>query len=189
MGAITSAVIAGMAGAAGTAAGNVAVAGYVGSMAAATAVSGVASAVGGAVVAAAPYVSVGSGLYSAERTYAAGKEAEDLADKNAATIRAEAEEEVRRVSLQQEAAVGEARAAMGAGGTGQSSLATFLSKVQEEQSADVNWIRRSGTTKSDIARSEGTTTRKQAVASSVGTVANTANTWMQMNPAPSAASA
>lgn len=118
-------------------------------------------------------ISAGASLIGARKQKKAGKEAQRLADQNAARQRKETEETVRRTGASQRQAFGLTRAAGAASGIrGGGSTAQYLEEMQKTFQEDLDWITESGGSQESIMRAEGRLAKKQASAGAWGTIAS-----------------
>lgn len=93
-------------------------------------------------------------VYSTER---AAAEQKKLAAANAARIKAENEEALRRLKKQQEVTMAEARARAAASGvTTEGTQKTYLDEMAEAFKSETDWLRASGASQAFITQREGT---------------------------------
>lgn len=104
----------------------------------------------GAVVAAA------GAAYTAYSAHEAAAEQKKIAAANAARIKAENEEALRRLKKQQEATMAEARARAAASGvTPEGTQKTYLDEMKEAFASETDWLRESGASQAFITQREG----------------------------------
>ena len=88
---------------------------------------------------------------AAESQARAAQQAAELGEKNIELIRAETGESMRRLSAQQERQESQARAMAAASGAKlEGSPLTFLTEMEEENQAELDWVKRAGLSKEEI---------------------------------------
>lgn len=115
------------------------------------------------------------GVFSAVQQYKAGKKADKLAEANAQAAEAETEEEIRRQALADKQQEGLALAKSAAGGskvTG--TVSSYLDTLKNENLANIDWMRRSGSSQADLERKKGAVAKSQATAGAIGSLAGAA---------------
>ena len=87
----------------------------------------------------------------------AAKAAREIGNFNAANVRAETEEMARRQQLQNERleATATARAAATGFKSGQGSLATYIQDLQQENTAELDWLIKSGMSRASLEEKKG----------------------------------
>ena len=101
-----------------------------------------------------------------KRQEAAGKEAEKMAKKNAERERAETEEAARRLEKEQGRTMALARARAAASGvSGVGSTGLFLSELESENRAELDWLLEAGKTRAEDILQQGRYARKGAASS------------------------
>lgn len=111
--------------------------------------------VAAAITAVSALVSAGAGFYAAHQQSEAADEAGEIAERNAERAEAEAEESARRLQRQQDANQSLARARSAASGVVGGSIDDYLSGMEAEDARQLDWMRKSGKSQSDIIRAEG----------------------------------
>ncbi len=116
-------------------------------------------------------------VYGAYSQYESGQEAKDIANTNAARQKTESTEAARRLKLQQESTLSEARARAAASGISpqSSTVVTYLDEMQKNFKSEQDWIKKSGTSAADIQARQGEYQARQATAGAWGTIANLAD--------------
>lgn len=117
--------------------------------------------------------------YSIYSNIQAANEAEDIAEANADRIAAETEEQARRLEKEKarELAMGRARA-YASGFTGEGSSQLVLEDLERTRTEEIEWLKRSGASRANIALMEGSTAKKQGYAQAIGQFAQGAqNTY------------
>ena len=106
-------------------------------------------------------------VFSTYSSYKEGKEGEKsakaMAEANAKRAQEETDESARRLQSQQKENLSEARARAAASGVGSGgSQGKYLSGLEEEMGAELDWLTRSGKSQSDLLRQEGNLAGEQA---------------------------
>ncbi len=92
-----------------------------------------------------------TGLYTAKQQYDAGKQAEEIQDRNAQRVREETAEQARRLDLDQRRARAQLVARAEASGlktTGSTSV--YLDEFDKENTHQLDWLNRSGESRASI---------------------------------------
>ncbi len=101
-------------------------------------------------------VSAASAAYSIYSSKEAAEEQEKIAAANAARIKAENEEALRRLKKKQEETLAEARARAAASGvTAEGTQRTYLEEMAEAFKSETDWLRQSGASRALIVQREG----------------------------------
>lgn len=126
--------------------------------------------------AALPWVAAGLGVFGAAQQMSAANDAKKAARENARMQAEQNAEEARRLQMEQEEVESRTRAAIAASGTGMGSTSqlAFLDKMKAEHQAELQWLRRSGQSRTNSTLREGETASRQASSSAFSTLANTA---------------
>jgi len=121
-----------------------------------------------------------SSLAGAKKQKEAGKEGDKIAQQNAANTKAETDETIRRTKLSQEQALSASRARQAGSGVKSSggSFDVYMSEMESTFKSDLDWIEKSGASKSNIESAQGRLAAKQGKASAWGTVASGASSLM-----------
>ena len=115
-------------------------------------------------------VGLGASAYGAYSDYQAGQA-------NEKRIKAETAEEARRMEMEQSREVGLAKAKAAASGTGMGgSQGMFISELESAREAELDWLKRSGTSRARAAAKEGVSSAitglGAGIASATGTLAS-----------------
>lgn len=95
-------------------------------------------------------------VYSANESRKTAKEQKKAARRNEDFIRKEAEEEARRLEKAQKMQLAEAEARVGATGLKMSgSQLDYVEEMKKEQNAQLDWLKKSGATRAEIAGIRG----------------------------------
>lgn len=101
-------------------------------------------------------ISAAAASYSAYSAHEAAGEQKKIARANAARIKAENEEALRRLKKQQEVTMAEARARASASGvTAEGTQKTYLDEMKEAFKSETDWLRESGASQAFITAREG----------------------------------
>lgn len=101
-------------------------------------------------------VSIYQGIQANEQAQNIARQQEELARQNAIAVEAEARESERRARVEQAAAMGESRARAAASGvTAGGSLDLFMSEQDRLFEMEIDWLRKSAQSQSQIARMGG----------------------------------
>lgn len=119
-----------------------------------------------AIMAISAIIGAGTAAYSAYSQAEAAEDAKKIGEQNAALARAETEEEARRLEKEQERTAGLARARAFASGVDPESMSTqlFLEDLETTQREELDWLRRSGYSRADIAEEQGELARAKGMA-------------------------
>lgn len=122
--------------------------------------------------------SAGYSIYNSER---AAKEAERMGEKNARAIEAETEEAARRAAKDAKRSEARARAAAATLGLGGESVDLYLKDLANTNKEQVDWMKKSGKSRADIAREGGQAAATEAHMTSANTLFSGTNsmfsTW------------
>lgn len=118
-------------------------------------------------------ISIGSSLRGRRKQKKAGKSAQKLADQDAARIKEETDEAVRRTGESQEDVLARSRAISGGSGirSGAGSTDVYMDEMKKTFKADLDWIEKSGASQESLTRAQGRFARQESDARSWGTVA------------------
>ncbi len=128
----------------------------------------------GTILAVAAVVVAAAGTaYTVYSTEQAAAEQKKIAAANAARIKAENDEALRRLKKQQDATMAEARARAAASGvTPEGTQKTYLDEMKEAFKSETDWLRESGASQAYITQREGTlraqTTSASGISSAFG---------------------
>lgn len=101
-------------------------------------------------------ISAAGAAYSIYSSKQAADEQKKIAAANAARIKAENEEALRKLKKQQEATLAEARARAAASGlTTEGTQRTYLEEMADAFKSETDWLRRSGASQAEITMREG----------------------------------
>lgn len=132
-------------------------------------------------------VSAASAGYSIYQSKQAAEEAEDIADANAKREKMEAEEMAQRAEKDAAREESLARARAFASGVGGESQEMYLDDLYASNRREIDWIRRSGSSRADLIKKEGRVAgkqhRREAVASGIagfGKATSAAGDWHSM---------
>lgn len=120
-------------------------------------------------------ITAATAAYTVYSTEQAASERKKIAAANAARIKAENEEALRRLKKQQESTMAEARARAAASGmTTEGTQKTYLEEMAEAFKSETDWLRESGASQAFITQREGTLAAQsmsaQGLTSAAGTV-------------------
>lgn len=122
--------------------------------------------------------SAGYSIYSSEQ---AAKEAERMGNKNATSIEAETEEAARRAAKDAERSEARARAAAATLGLEGESVDLYLKDLANTNKEQIDWLKKSGQSRADIAREGGQAAATEAHMQSANTAFSATNsmfsTW------------
>lgn len=134
------------------------------------------------------FLSAAATAYSTYEQYQAGKEAEEIANRNAQRTREETAEMVRRAEKRSKRMEGLSKARAFASGLTGESHELYLSDMERSNAEEVEWIIRSGASKAEIEARAGSLARRQAtigmITSGIQGIGSTVNWWSQYSPAP-----
>lgn len=115
----------------------------------------------------------GLSIYGAYEQYQSGKEGRKIAQANAANILAESEESARRVKKDQEQILAETKARAAASGVqGGGTVDIYLSEMRKNFDLEQDWIKKSGESRSAIAKAGGAQQERMAKVSAWGTISS-----------------
>lgn len=113
-------------------------------------------------------ISAAAASYSAYSAHEAAGEQKKIAAANAARIKAENEEALRRLKKQQEATMAEARARAAASGvTPEGTQKTYLDEMRDAFKSETDWLRESGASQAFIVQREGELRAKSTSAAGI----------------------
>lgn len=113
-------------------------------------------------------ITAAAASYSVYSSREAAAEQKKLAAANAARIKAENEEALRRLKKQQEATMAEARARAAASGmTAEGTQKTYLEEMAEAFKSETDWLRESGASQAFIVQREGELRAKSTSAAGI----------------------
>ncbi len=109
-------------------------------------------------------------------------EAEKIGELNAAAVKDETTEIIRKTKTQQEAYLASARARSGSSGikSGSGSTTEFFAEMQKQFKSDIDWIEKSGASQASIQQAQGRLGGQQARAQSWGIAANATSSLSSM---------
>jgi len=137
--------------------------------------------------AALPWIVGGLATGSTIMQVSAANKAKDASRANEAAIRAETQEEARRLANEQREVEARTRASAAASGAGMGSQSqlSYIDKMKKEHSSELAWLRKSGSMRSDIARRQGNAAYASGIAGAMSTLASGAGSvYSFMNPTP-----
>lgn len=118
---------------------------------------------------------VASGVMSYKASATAAKQQKNIAEANAQRIAAEKAEQLRKMQLDQDRTLSQARAAAAASGVSvEGTQKTYIEQMRESFKAEQDWLRSASTSQQAITRAEGSMqagiTRAQGTAALVGSI-------------------
>lgn len=119
-----------------------------------------------------PYIAVALAGVSAVQQVEAAGDAKRAARANARALEAETAEEARRLKKEQASQESKSRALAAASGGGGQSQTSFMESQKKEHANELDWLKRSGSSRASSARAGGSLAAKQGYAGAVGTVAS-----------------
>lgn len=121
---------------------------------------------------------LGAGLFSAYQQYEQGKNLKDAADDNADRLKAESEEEKRRMRIEQRDKQSSLRARAAASGVELSgSTSTVLSNYVDEDERQLSWLGSAADSQASIIRKEGKNAKKNSTYGAYGSFFSTVSNW------------
>ena len=119
-------------------------------------------------------VAAGTAVYSASEQSKAADEAKKLANKNAAAAEAEAEEAARRARKDADRVEATARARAAGSGVEGETTDLYLKELETVNAEQIAWIKKSGASHADIARTQGKHAYRQGMAGAWGSMGTAA---------------
>lgn len=103
----------------------------------------------------------------------AGRQAKRTAKANAELARLETEEEIRRTRKMQQREEALARAKAAASGVSEGgSMSSYIKEMEQENSRQLEWMRKAGRSRSSVIKEEGDAAWKSSLASAAGSFAS-----------------